>query len=94
MLISIPPVIIEGETKTTYSPGMYPPVEPFVARMLAETVGRTATFFLSLTSPCRSLCLHPILLADNPTMPLVCKSLISLLARNLKNRYFSRIFRD
>lgn len=95
MLISIPPVIIEGETKTTLFPWyVYPPVEPFVARMLAETVGRTATFFLSLTSPCRSLCLHPILLADNPTMPLVYKSLISLLARNLKNRYFSRIFRD
>lgn len=72
MLISIPPVIIEGETKTTLFPWyVYPPVEPFVARMLAETVGRTATFFLSLTSPCRSLCLHPILLADNPTMPLV-----------------------
>ena len=46
MLISIPPVIIEGETKTTLFPWyVYPPVEPFVARMLAETVGRTATFF-------------------------------------------------
>lgn len=40
------PVIIEGETKTTLFPWyVYPPVEPFVARMLAETVGRTATFF-------------------------------------------------
>ncbi len=47
MLISIPPVIIEGETKTTLFPWyVYPPVEPFVARMLAETVGRTATFFV------------------------------------------------
>ena len=47
MLISIPPVIIEGETKTTLFPRyVYPPVEPFVARMLAETVGRTATFFV------------------------------------------------
>jgi len=46
MLISIPPVIIEGETKTTLFPWyVYPPVEPFVARMLAETVGRTATIF-------------------------------------------------
>ncbi|EHU04960.1 hypothetical protein ECDEC1A_3923 [Escherichia coli DEC1A] len=46
MLISISPVIIEGETKTTLFPWyVYPPVEPFVARMLAETVGRTATFF-------------------------------------------------
>lgn len=46
MLISIPPVIIEGETKTTLFPWyVYPPVEPFVARMLAGTVGRTATFF-------------------------------------------------
>ncbi|EFJ65712.1 hypothetical protein HMPREF9547_03085 [Escherichia coli MS 175-1] len=55
---------------------------------------QNGNIFLSLTSPCRSLCLYPTLLADNPTMPLVCKSLISLLARNLKNRYFSRIFRD
>lgn len=47
MLISIPPVIIEGETKTTLFPWyVYPPVEPFVARMLAETVGETATFFV------------------------------------------------
>lgn len=47
MLISIPPVIIEGETKTTlFLWYVYPPVEPFVARMLAETVGRTATFFV------------------------------------------------
>ncbi len=95
MLISLSPVMTKGEAKTTLFPWyVYPPVEPFVARMLAGTVGRTATFYLSLTSPCRSLCLHPILLADNPTMPLVCKSLIPLLARNLKNRYISRIFRD
>ena len=73
MLISLPPVITKGEAKTTLFPWyVYPPVEPFVARMLAGTVGRTATFFLSLTSPCRSLCLYPTLLADNPTMPLVC----------------------
>lgn len=45
MLISLPPVITKGEAKTTLFPGMYPPVEPFVARMLAGTVGRTATFF-------------------------------------------------
>ncbi|ETJ20661.1 MAG: hypothetical protein Q609_ECAC01781G0006, partial [Escherichia coli DORA_A_5_14_21] len=52
MLISLPPVITKGEAKTTLFPWyMYPPVEPFVARMLAGTVGRTATFFLSLTSP-------------------------------------------
>ncbi len=56
MLISLPPVITKGEAKTTLFPWyVYPPVEPFVARMLAGTVGRTATFFLSLTSPCRSL---------------------------------------
>lgn len=60
MLISLPPVITKGEAKTTLFPWyVYPPVEPFVARMLAGTVGRTATFFLSLTSPCRSLCLYP-----------------------------------
>lgn len=51
MLISLPPVITKGEAKTTLFPWyVYPPVEPFVARMLAGTVGRTATFFLSLTS--------------------------------------------
>ncbi len=50
MLISLPPVITKGEAKTTLFPWyVYPPVEPFVARMLAGTVGRTATFFLSLT---------------------------------------------
>ncbi len=49
MLISLPPVITKGEAKTTLFPWyVYPPVEPFVARMLAGTVGRTATFFLSL----------------------------------------------
>lgn len=46
MLISLPPVITKGEVKTTLFPWyVYPPVEPFVARMLAGTVGRTATFF-------------------------------------------------
>lgn len=46
MLISLPPVITKGEAKTTVFPWyVYPPVEPFVARMLAGTVGRTATFF-------------------------------------------------
>ena len=60
MLISIPPVIIEGETKTTLFPWyVYPPVEPFVARMLAETVGRTATFFVvDLTMPITVLASH------------------------------------
>lgn len=49
MLISLPPVITKGEAKTTLFPWyVYPPVEPFVARMLAGTVGRTATFFLSV----------------------------------------------
>ncbi len=57
MLISLPPVITKGEAKTTLFPWyMYPPVEPFVARMLAGTVGRTATFFvvdltMSITVP-------------------------------------------
>lgn len=42
----ITPVITKGEAKTTLFPWyVYPPVEPFVARMLAGTVGRTATFF-------------------------------------------------
>lgn len=36
MLISLPPVITKGEAKTTLFPWyVYPPVEPFVARMLA-----------------------------------------------------------
>ncbi len=57
MLISLPPVITKGEAKTTLFPWyVYPPVEPFVARMLAGTVGRTATFFvvdltMSITIP-------------------------------------------
>ncbi len=57
MLISLPPVITKGEAKTTLFPWyVYPPVEPFVARMLAGTVGRTATFFvvdltMSITVP-------------------------------------------
>ena len=57
MLISIPPVIIEGETKTTLFPWyVYPPVEPFVARMLAGTVGNGNIFFvvdltMSITVP-------------------------------------------
>lgn len=57
MLISLPPVITKGEAKTTLFPRyVYPPVEPFVARMLAGTVGRTATFFvvdltMSITMP-------------------------------------------
>ena len=99
MLISLPPVITKGEAKTTLFPWyMYPPVEPFVARMLAGTVGRTATFFLLLASPYEVLCLHVPLLADNHamtcTMPLVCKSLIYLLVHNSTLRYFSQIFRD
>lgn len=41
MLISLPPVITKGEAKTTLFPWyVYPPVEPFVARMLAGTAGR------------------------------------------------------
>lgn len=57
MLISLPPVITKGEVKTTLFPWyVYPPVEPFVARMLAGTVGETATFFvvdltMSITMP-------------------------------------------
>lgn len=57
MLISLPPVITKGEAKTTLFPWyVYPPVEPFVARMLAGTAGRTATFFvvdltMSITVP-------------------------------------------
>lgn len=53
----ITPVITKGEAKTTLFPRyVYPPVEPFVARMLAGTVGRTATFFvvdltMSITVP-------------------------------------------
>ncbi len=47
MLISLSPVMTKGEAKTTLFPWyVYPPVEPFVARMLAGTVGRTATFFV------------------------------------------------
>ncbi len=98
MLTPLLPVIAQGEAKTNLFPWfMYPPVETFVARMQTETVGRTATFFLPLTSQYWSLCLHASSLAYNLMtciMPLVCKSLIPHLARNLKNRYFSRIFRD
>ncbi len=39
MLISIPPVIIEGETKTTLFPWyVYPPVEPFVCVSTSRTL--------------------------------------------------------
>lgn len=58
MLISLPPVITKGEAKTTLFPWyMYPPVEPFVARMLAGTVGRNGNIFfvvdltMSITMP-------------------------------------------
>ncbi len=98
MLTPLLPVITKGEAKTSLFPWyVYPPVETFVARMQAETVGRTATFFLPFASLYWSLCLHVPSLAYNPMaciMPLVCKSLIPLPARNSKNRYFSRIFRD
>ncbi len=78
MLISLPPVITKGEAKTTLFPWyVYPPVEPFVARMLAGTVGRTATFFLSFYST-MSITIPVSTVAYNPTMPLVCKSLIFL----------------
>ncbi|EEW3328816.1 hypothetical protein EAN55_11505 [Escherichia albertii] len=99
MLIPLLPVMTAGEAKTNLFPWfMYPPVETFVARMLAKAACRTATFFLLLTSPYEVLCLHVPLLADNHavtcTMPLVCKSLIYLLVHNSTLRYFSQIFRD
>lgn len=45
MLISLPPVITKGEAKTTLFPWyVYPPVEPFVARMLAELLAERQHF--------------------------------------------------
>lgn len=49
MLTPLLPVITKGEAKTSLFPWyVYPPVETFVARMQAETVGRTATFFFAI----------------------------------------------
>lgn len=98
MLTPLLPVITKGEAKTNLFPWfMYPPVETFVARMQTETVGRTATFFLPSKSPHWSLDLlapSQAYILMTCTMSLVCKSLIPLPARNSKNRYFSRVFRD
>lgn len=58
MLISLPPVITKGEAKTTLFPWyMYPPVEPFVARMLAGNCWQNGNIFfvvdltMSITMP-------------------------------------------
>lgn len=58
MLISLPPVITKGEAKTTLFPWyVYPPVEPFVARMLAGNCWQNGNIFfvvdltMSITVP-------------------------------------------
>lgn len=95
MLILLFSVIIKGEVKTIlFFWYVYLLVEFFVVRMLVGIVGRTVIFFLSLILLCRLLCLYFILLVDNFIMSLVCKFFIFFFARNLKNRYFLRIFRD
>ncbi|RZM94369.1 hypothetical protein FEK48_20065 [Escherichia sp. E2593] len=98
MLTPLLPVITKGEAKTNLFPWfMYPPVETFVARTQAETVSRTATFFLPSKSPHWSLGLHAPSQAYIPmacTMPQVCKSLMPLPAHIQKIRNFSRIFRE
>ncbi len=83
----ITPGITKGEAKTTLFPWyVYPPVDPSLPECWQELLAERQHFFcldltMSITVPVSHLT------GWQPHMPLVCKSLISLLARNLKNRY-------